>query len=381
MAGQIINRGDKKWLVRIFAGRDSQGKRRYVNKTIRGTKKDANNYLSSTLVAMSRGTFVEPTPLTVDEYLDRWLHNAARGRLRERTFADYSELLKRYVRPAIGETKLSDLRPLDIQGVYTKMQERDLSARTVRYTHAVLTSALKQAVKWLMLSHNPAASVDLPKATRKEMKALSAKESERFLSAASEDRWGLVFALALTTGMRPEEYLALQWKDIDLGRGIATVQRVIVWNRKGGGWRFTEPKTSKSRRSIPLPASILRFLRSHKRHQCEHRLKAGANYQQHDLVFATNEGAPLLIRNLLRRHFKPILIRAGLPESIRLYDLRHTCATLLLTANEHPKIVSERLGHSNITLTMDTYSHVLPSMQQGASEKLERILFKKKRRA
>jgi integrase len=261
------------------------------------------------------------------------------------------------------------------------MLERDLSARTVRYTHAVLTSALKQAVKWLMLSHNPAASVDLPKATRKEMKALSAKEAERFLSAASEDRWAMVFALALTTGMRPEEYLALQWKDIDLGRGIATVQRVIVWNRKGGGWSFTEPKTSKSRRSIPLPASILRFLRSHKRHQGEQRLKAGAKYQPHDLVFATKEGAPLLIRNLLRRHFKPILIRAGLPESIRLYDLRHTCATLLLTANEHPKIVSERLGHSNITLTMDTYSHVLPSMQQGASEKLERILFKKKRRA
>lgn len=381
MAGQIIKRGDKKWLVRIFAGRDSQGKRRYVNKTIRGTKKDANTYLSTTLVAMSRGTFVEPTTLTVGEYLDRWLHNAAHGRLRERTFADYSELLKRYVRPAIGETKLSDLRPLDIQGVYTKMQERDLSARTVRYTHAVLTSALKQAVKWLMLSHNPAASVDLPKATRKEMKALSVKEAERFLSAASEDRWGIVFALALTTGMRPEEYLALQWKDIDLGRGMATVQRVIVWNRKGGGWRFTEPKTSKSRRSIPLPASILRFLRSHKRHQGEQRLKAGAKYQPHDLVFATKEGAPLLIRNLLRRHFKPILIRAGLPESIRLYDLRHTCATLLLTANEHPKIVSERLGHSNITLTMDTYSHVLPSMQQGASEKLERILFKKKRRA
>lgn len=381
MAGQIIKRGEKVWVVRIFQGRDEAGKRRYLNKTVCGTKKDANTYLSTTLAAMSQGTFVESSPMTVDDYLDRWLHNAARGRLRERTFSDYSELLERYVRPAIGGKKLSSLRPLDIQSLYTKMQERSLSARTVRYTHAVLTSALKQAVKWLMLSQNPAAAVDLPKSTRKEMKALSAKEAERFLSAASEDRWAIVFALALATGMRPEEYLALQWKDIDLGRGIATVQRVIVWNRKGGGWTLTEPKTSKSRRSIPLPASILRFLRTHKRHQGEQKLKAGAQYQPNDFVFATNEGAPLLIRNLLRRHFKPILIRAGLPESIRLYDLRHTCATLLLAANEHPKIVSERLGHSNITLTLDTYSHVLPSMQKAASEKLERILFKKKRSA
>src|SRR5207253_2036433 len=148
-------------------------------------------------------------------------------------------------------------------------------------------------------------------------------------------------------------------------------------NRKGGGWKFTEPKTAKSRRSIPLPPSIVRHLRTHRRHQGEQRLKVGADYQPNDLVFATKLGAPLLLRNLLRRHFKPLLVRAGLPGSIRLYDLRHTCATLLLSANEHPKIVSERLGHANVNLTLDTYSHVLPSMQRAVSAKLERILFKK----
>lgn len=261
------------------------------------------------------------------------------------------------------------------------MQQRGLSSRTVRYTHAVLTSALKQAVKWLMLSQNPAALVDLPKLGRKEMKALSAQEAARFLGAASKDRWAVIFAIALTTGMRPEEYLALQWKDIDLKKGLVTVQRALVWRSKGRGWVFTEPKTPKSRRNIPLPASIVRSLVSHKRRQGEEKLKAGGDYQTNDLVFATREGGPLIRRNLLRRHFRPILKKAGLPESIRLYDLRHTCATLLLAANEHPKIVSERLGHANITLTLDTYSHVLPSMQQAASEKLERILFKKKRSA
>lgn len=377
MAGQVIKRGNRQYLVRIFQGRDAQGKRRYVNKTIRGTKKDADKYLSKTLTAMSTGTYIEASTLSVDDYLDRWLQNAARGRVRERTFDDYSDLLTRYVRPALGKTRLCDLRPLDIQNLYTDMQDNDLSARTVRYTHAVLNSALKQAVKWLMLSQNPAALVELPKLTRKEMAALSVDEAARFLAAAREDRFALMFALALSTGMRPEEFLGLQWKDIDLETGIATVQRALVWRDKKQGWSFTEPKTAKSRRNIPLSASIVRSLASHKARQGEQRLKAGTKYENHDLVFATRDGAPLMRRNILRSHFRPILEKAGLPASIRLYDLRHTCATLLLAANEHPKVVSECLGHSNITLTLDTYSHVLPSMQQGASEKLERMLFGK----
>lgn len=394
MAGQIIKRGDKTWVVRIFTGRDANGKRVYVNKTIKGNKKDAETYLSKTLTAMSTGTFVERSPLTVDEYLDRWLQTAAKPRLRAHTFVHYKELLARYVRPAIGKKRLSDLRPFDIQALYShmtapKLKKDDepqpgiiyglgLSARSVRYTHAVLSSALKQAVKWLMLAQNPAASVELPRATRKEMKALTPDEAGRFLKAAREDRLSTLFSLALTTGMRPEEYLALQWKDVDLEKRTVTVQRALIWNRKGGGWTFTAPKTARSRRSIPIPESVVRALVSHKRQQAETRLKAGAVYQNHDLVFATSEGTPIMPRNLLSRHFKPTLKRAKLPATIRLYDLRHTCATLLLAANEHPKIVSERLGHASITLTLDTYSHVLPSMQQSATEKLENILFERK---
>jgi integrase len=376
MAGQIIRRGEDTWVVRIFMGRDAQGKRRYLNKTIKGKKKDAEAYLSKTVTSISTGTFVEPSALSVGEYLDKWLNTAARHRVRERTFVDYSELLDRYVRPSIGEKRLSDLRPLHIQSLYTELQERGLSARTVRYTHAVLSSALKQAVKWLMLAQNPASLVDVPKAARKEMQALSPEEAKRFLTESDKDRWSALFALALSTGMRPEEYLGLQWKDVDLVKGIATVQRALVWNRKGGGWSFTQPKTARSRRNIPLPSSVMSALVAHKRKQAEERLKAGPEYQNHDLVFATIEGTPLMMRNLLRRHFKPIVKRAELPGNMRLYDLRHSCATLLLAANEHPKVVSERLGHASITLTLDTYSHVLPSMQQAASEKLERLLFK-----
>ncbi len=184
---------------------------------------------------------------------------------------------------------------------------------------------------------------------------------------------GLIFEFALLTGMRPEEYLAIQWSDIDFGRGTAQVRRALVRHKKS--WSFEEPKTARSRRTVFLPAPLLQKLAMHKRRQGEARLKLGAAWQTFDLVFCSEEGTPLSIPNLTYRYFRPILVKAKLPQ-IRLYDLRHTCATLLLIAEENPKIVSERLGHSTIVLTLDTYSHVLPTMQQGASARLERLLYK-----
>lgn len=376
MAGHLESRGLNTWLVRVYLGRDSRaGKRRYHNHTVRGTKKDAQKYLNAVLREKDLGTFVEPVKITLDQHLDQWLETAAKCRLSEGTFTSYEYMLKRYVRPVLGYRKLATLSPLDLQLLYNALQASGLSARTVRYVHSILSSSLKQAIKWRMLTHNPASAVDLPRHERKEMRAFSPEEAGRFLAAASGDRYGVLFAFALTTGMRPEEYLSLQWKDLDLKTGITSVQRTLIWRRKGGGWCFGEPKTPRSRRTIPLPASVVRALAAHRRHQAEERLKAGSNYTQHDLVFATSEGGPLMLRNLTRRHFKPILKRAGLPDSIRLYDLRHSCATLLLAAEENPKVVSERLGHASIVLTLDTYSHVLPSMQKAASDKLERMLF------
>lgn len=257
------------------------------------------------------------------------------------------------------------------------MLERGLSARVVRYTHAVLSSALKQAVRWNILYRNPAECVQLPKLARKEMKALTTEECGRFLAVLNEDRHHALFALALSTGMRPEEYLGLQWIDVDLGKSTLIVRRALVWRTKGGGWYFTEPKTSRSRRTIPLPISMVVALTEHKRRQSQERLRLGSEWQDNGLVFTTFLGTPLNISNLTAKHFKPALKRAGLPKTIRLYDLRHTCATLLLSAGENPKVVSERLGHAGITLTLDVYSHVLPNMQKAATDKLESILFRR----
>jgi integrase len=314
--------------------------------------------------------------MTLNEYLNKWLETAAKQRLSERVFADYKYLLDLYVRGRIGNKRITDLRAMDIQMLYAEMQEKGLSARTVRYTNAVLSSALKQAVKWGVIVRNPASLVELPKIQRKEMQALSTEDAIKFLEAAAEDRYSVLFSLALITGMRPEEYLGLQWKDIDLQNGVITVQRAVI-ERNKIGWYFSEPKTARSRRSIPIPQSLSQALTIHRHKQLEERLKAGASYQNYDLVFATGEGTPLLRRNIVRRHFKPILKRAGLPESLRLYDLRHSCATLLLAANENPKVVGERLGHASIRMTMDVYSHVLPTMQRAASDKLEILLSQK----
>jgi integrase len=244
----------------------------------------------------------------------------------------------------------------------------------VRHTHSAFHNALKQAVKWGMLYRNLADSLDLPKVAHKERRVLLPDEAADFLKAADVMPHGIIFEFALTTGMRPEEYLAVQWSDIDIVSGAVQIKRALVWHKKS--WSFEEPKTARSRRTVFLPAPLLQKLAAHKREQSAARLKLGADWHAHDLVFCSAEGTPHSIPNLTYRYFRPILEKAELPR-IRLYDLRHTCATLLLMAEENPKVVSERLGHSTIVLTLDTYSHVLPTMQQKATARLEKMLYSK----
>lgn len=340
------------------------------------TKKNAETYLTAKLRDKDLGINIEPAAESLNKYLDKWLDTAAKPRLRTRTFDDYTSLLKRYVRDPLGAIKLSDLRPVDIQRLYRKMQDDGLSPRVIRYTHAVLSSALKQAVKWEIIFRNPAAVVDLPRQARKEMRAMTLDEASKFLDAVKGTRMSALFIFALTTGMRPQEYLALKWSDIDLKKGTAIVHRAIVWSQKKGvGWHFDEPKTSRSRRTLPLPASTVKALIEHRRRQGEERLRVGSEWQDHALVFTTKFGNPIDIPTLTKQWFKPALVKAELPV-FRLYDLRHTHATLLLSNGENPKVASERLGHSTIVLTLDTYSHVLPDMQKEAARRIERVLFR-----
>ncbi len=246
----------------------------------------------------------------------------------------------------------------------------------MRHAYKVLCRALKQAVRWRFLITNLAADITLPKQVNKEMKALTPDEAKKFLTVCEADEFGLVFELALISGMRPEEYLALQWTDLDFQQNTVTVQRVVMWERWTKAVYFAEPKTAKSRRTIPIPDYLMRRLQGHRKHQLQFKLKMGEKFKnEHNLVFTSKTGTIVSIRNLQRRLFKPLLVKAKVPD-IRLYDLRHNCATLLLAAGENSKVVSERLGHASIVLTLDIYSHVLPTMQKSATERLEKLLRK-----
>lgn len=373
--GQITKRGNS-WRVSVFVGRDENGKRQYDSQTVKGSKKDAQTALNAMLHDKDLGLFGDARKQTLNEYLNTWLKAIAKPRLRHRTFEDYENLMRRYIREPLGNVKLAELKSLHIQKVYGQMQENGLSARVVRYTHAVLRSALQHALKVNMLARNEAQFVQLPKQTRKEMDVLNQAEIAAFLNALQGERFATMFSFALATGCRPEEYLSLQWKDVDLEKGTAIIRRALITHRKGGGWHFSEPKTKQSRRTIPLPVSTVKELRNHRRQQLEAKLKLGTAWNDFDLVFASEVGTPLNPPNVTRA-FKKALERAGIRTSIRLYDLRHTTATLLLQAGVNPKIVSERLGHSTIVLTLDVYSHVLPSMQEAATEHLEGLIFRK----
>jgi len=262
---------------------------------------------------------------------------------------------------------------MDIQKAYAAIQAQGLSARIVRHTHSALHNALKQAVRWNILQKNVAEFVELPKVPHIERRVLSPEESQSFLDKAETMKHGLIFEFALLSGMRPEEFFALQWSDLNFERCTAQVNRALV--RHKGNWKFEKPKTAKSQRTITLSEPLMRKLNAHKRKQNEIRLRNGLIWEINDLVFCTDTGTPHSIPNLTYRYYRPILMEAGLPQ-IRLYDLRHSHASLLLIAEENPKVVAERLGHSTIVLTMDTYSHVIPNMQRNASDKLTKMLYK-----
>ena len=248
----------------------------------------------------------------MNEFLNRWLELCAKPRLRTKSFRDYEGLLRRYVRPALGAKALANVLALDIQALYRELLDRPLSARSIRYTHAVLRSALKQAVRWNLVLGNPADAVDLPRRHRRAVAVLSLQQTRTFVKAIAGHAYEGLLALAMTTGMRPSEYLALTWNDIDLDRGTVSVSRSLEWRK--GGWQFADTKRPRSRRVVKLQAWVVSVL-------SEHRTK-GQERSRDDLAFRAKRGGPIRESYFVQRYFKPLLKAAGLPE-IRLYDLRH----------------------------------------------------------
>jgi integrase len=364
--GQIVSRGRRSWLVRVFLGRDREThRRRYHNRTIHGTARRAQEYLTKMLRERDLGRGLEGSEITLNEFLDRWFETAAKPKLRTKSYRSYESLMRRYVRPVLGERILSAIKPLDLQDAYQQLVNRGLSSRTVRYTHSVLRSAIRQAIRWRLLLQDPTEGAQLPRLGRREMHVLNAEQSRMFLEAALKTHYGRVFAVALTTGMRPSEYLGLKWQDVDWERGTVSVVRTL--ERVKGSWRFADTKRDRSRRVIKLQEWVLEVLRA-TRLRSERDVPEAAG-----LIFATPAGRPIHSHKLAKR-FKAILRESGLP-TIRLYDLRHTAATLALSIGVPPKVLAEQLGHASAAFTLDTYSHVLPHMQAGAASRVEALLF------
>jgi integrase len=301
----------------------------------------------------------------------RWLEDFAKADLAPRTYHNYKLQIREHIIPAFGTMKMSKLDTPNIQALYSAKLRGGLKPSSVRYIHAVLHRALSKAVDLRLIVRNPAASADSPKVRHEEMTPLDAEQTRTFLDAASGQKLEALYVLSLTCGLRMGESLGLKWSDMDLDAGTLRVNRQLQRIREGGGLVFSEPKNA-SRRTIDLPQRALEALRSHHKWQLEEKLRA-SSYEDSDLVFATGKGTPLDAQNIVNRHFKPLLRRAALP-SIRWHDLRHTCATLLLGRGVHPKLVQHLLGHASITMTLDRYSHWIPSMGRHAADGMDEAL-------
>src|ERR671921_2813483 len=289
-----------------------------------------------------------------------------------RAYHNYKLQIRRHISPTLGRLKLSKLTPYHVQCLYAAKLREGLKPSSVRYIHAVLHRGLEQAIRFSLIPFNPAARVDPPKVRQEEITPLDSEQARVFLEAARGDKFEALYVLSLTMGLRMGEALGLKWSDIDLDAKTLRVNRQLQRIRDGGGLVFSERKNA-SRRTIDLPQRALEALWSQRKRQLEEQLRGGAKWQDHGLVFASSKGTPMDAQNIVNRYFKPILRRAGLPE-IRWHDLRHTCATLLLGRGVHPKMVEHLLGHASIQLTLDRYSHWIPSMGRATAEGMDEAL-------
>jgi integrase len=335
------------------------------------TRDEVHEKLIEALGNRAQGLVFDAGNLTVGEYLTRWLNDSVRGTVRPSTFEVHRHMIEPHIVPALGRLKLKDLNSAHVRGFYREKLDSGLSAATVRKMHSVLRKALMQAVLDGLIPRNVCEAVKPPKVERKEIKPLDREQANALLEVASGDRLEALYVLAIHTGMREGELLGLKWEDVDLKAGVLRLRHALV--REGGKVTLGDLKTPKSRRSVRLTYAATEALRSHLERQVEEMERMGSLYQPGGLVFATERGTLINPSNLRNRSFKPLLKRASMPD-ICFHDLRHTCATLLLSQGTHPKLVQELLGHATIAMTLDTYSHFLPSMGDQTVRAMESAL-------
>lgn len=368
--GSVGRRKDGRWEARYTVYTPTGPKRKAVYGR---TRAEASQKLTKALTDRDGGLVFDAGKLTVGEYLDGWLRDSVGGTVRLQTVERHEQIVRLHLKPPLGRLKLKALAPAHVQALYRDRLDSGLAPATVQKIHVVLHKALSQAVMWHLVPHNVTEAVKAPRQTHKEIRPLNREQVKALLAAANEagDRQAALYTLAVTTGMRQGELLGLKWEDVDLEHNRLHIRRTLIRNK--GRLLLGEPKTKKSRRTIQLSNNAMHALKDHRKAQLEERMSRAGLWEDHDLVFVTQTGTLLNPTNLTKRSFKPLLDRAGLPP-IRFHDLRHTAATLLLMQSVHPKYVQELLGHANVSITLDTYSHVLPSMGNHTAKAMEAAL-------
>jgi integrase len=353
--GSIYRRPDGRWVAVLDLGwQDGKRTRKYLYGT---TRDQAARKLTRALAQHQQGHEFANERLTVEQFLDRWL-DAKQGTVHPETWRRYEELTRLHVNPNIGKRRLARLKPEQLQQFYTELQA-SRSPATLLKVHRMLHNAFKLALRWGAMPQNTTELVIAPTIQRHEFDTFTAEQARSFLKAAHGDRLEALYVLAITTGMRQGELLGLRWQDVDLERRRLQLVRQL--------------KNRQSRRAVLLTELAATALVHHRDRQAAEREQQGVLWEEHGLVFPNIVGKPLNPNNLRYRSFYPLLDRAGLPP-IRFHDLRHSCATLLLSEGIHPKIVSDLLGHSQIGITLDLYSHVTATMHAVAAETMGRLL-------
>ena len=379
MRGHIKQRSKGSWSIVLDLGRDpSTGKRKQQWVTVRGTKKEAESKLAELQHQLNTGEFVKTSKLTVREFLTQWFQDYVKTNARAATAEGYKIIVERHLIPSLGGIALAQLHPSHIQGYYAKALvegrcdgKGGLAARTVVHHHRVLREALSHAVKWGLVGRNVADAVDPPRAVNKEMKALDSAGVLRLLDAARGTIYFPLINLATFTGMRRSELLGLRWLDLNLSRGTVSIVQVLHC-LPGGRIVFEQPKTARSKRLVKLSHETTLALRAYRDTVEADLEQVGDSISGDRLLFSNINGAPLL-PNTVTHAFAKIARRAGL-EGFTFHSLRHTHASIMLQQGVSSKTVAERLGHSTVVITLDTYSHLTPGVKEDAVDRFEEAL-------
>ena len=376
MRGSIRQRSKGSWEIAIDIGRDPSTNRRLRHfESVKGRKSDAQRRLHELLHTLEGGTFVKPSRLTVAQFLEEWLQSYVATNAAPKTRERYEEIVRLHLIPALGSFPLLTLQPQHIQKYYAKALEsgrRDgrggLSALTVHKHHRVLYEALRCGVRHGIIIRNVAEAVDPPRSHSKKSMMLGANDVRLILDGAERTPYHALLFTSAYTGLRRGELLGLRWCDIDLELATLSVVQTLQQLRNGD-YVFGEPKSKHSRRQIALPPSLTILLWEHRLKQEHAKKLLGKLLEPTDLVFSHPNGRPFR-PNSVSRAFKVVTESVGL-SNVRLHDLRHAHATIMLQQGVHPKIVQERLGHSSVSTTLDIYSHVLPGLQEAAARRFE----------